>query len=618
MTIVELSNNKLATGFVNHNPFVYSIRPAKVQLADYWINTFGAEDESNQLSILINSFIENFLEKYNQVDSLEDCELQERSFFFDITNQILYVHFIHSSSWYTSSYEYGTFYGFSDTRLVYLDNVVYDPLIASVPAIAQQEDIIGYDKLAFINGSIILNNKNAILDSFIKENLYGNDVFLYSIENELIDENDSGSRSDLVNQAVFYIENYNRSLNQIELKVQDQRKAQNNIMPVDKYTQADYPNIEEKYLNKIIPLAYGQIREYLCTPINGLSGGATVRFKQAVTLSSLGTIQVKIDEVWTTKTPSNINLALGEFDLLSTDAKNTSGAIREVKAINSIGIENIHASQIIIDINKRFLGTEFIPSNYDIAEWIDEQESLTGISVVFDKQIEVFEAIRQIQNGSNVGFRYAVKPNKLRTIRIDDETRLPIMTIPNTDIQNINDLPVTTNSELVYSQVEIKYNYDYVNDVWSSFINKDNESAVFANYRQNNTLITETFINNQTDAENRAKLNSDLYSKIPEISELVLMGKHYLSLRIFDIINIELTPGFVNLDNNTIEGRQYYGVVVAKILSIDPDVKNNINNITCKIISDPKTKYKKFVEGNYYGASIYGIDYYSTQREVEA
>ncbi|MDH4127682.1 MAG: hypothetical protein OEV44_02930 [Spirochaetota bacterium] len=53
-------------------------------------------------------------------------------------------------------------------------------------SIAQQEDIIGYDKMDFINGLIILNNKNPILDSFIKEYLYRNfEKFFIALAKEL-------------------------------------------------------------------------------------------------------------------------------------------------------------------------------------------------------------------------------------------------------------------------------------------------------------------------------------------------------------------------------------------------------------------------------------------------
>ena len=67
------------------------------------------------------------------------------------------------------------------------------------------------------------------------------------------------------------------------------------------FTLTDYPNIAEQYIDKIIPLRYGLIKSSEAYPIDGETGvGNDVTFRQALLLTSLGTVQVKIDEVWTT------------------------------------------------------------------------------------------------------------------------------------------------------------------------------------------------------------------------------------------------------------------------------------------------------------------------------
>ena len=53
MNILEIGITRQASGFVNYAPFVYSISPAGFTLADYWITTFGAEDESNDKTVRI-------------------------------------------------------------------------------------------------------------------------------------------------------------------------------------------------------------------------------------------------------------------------------------------------------------------------------------------------------------------------------------------------------------------------------------------------------------------------------------------------------------------------------------------------------------------------------------
>ena len=57
------------------------------------------------------------------------------------------------------------------------------------------------------------------------------------------------------------------------------------------------------------------------------------------------------------------------------------------------------------------------------------------------------------------------------------------------------------------------------------------------------------------------------------------MGYSFLNLRIYDIIpEIEITPEMVGL--GPIQGRKYWGVWKAQVLSTSPDLDSVLNEIT--------------------------------------
>jgi len=358
MTIAEVSSLNLASGFASVVPFVYELRPGFLSLAPFWTSTFGAPDESRAYTIVVKSFIRDYDIKYNEVNNYNDCVAQEGSFFWDNTNQVLYVHFEHSHEGWTATYQYGTYFGFSDKQLIYLDGQEYLPLIDSAPSIRQSQDIINYDRLSFINGSLTLNNRSRRLegtisgqiDSFIGSDIYNNDVFLYYLDDSLVSASDEASISDLVPLAAFYIEDYDISLKQISIKLQDKRKAQNITIPSEKFNSTDYPNIGDE-AGGVIPLMYGQVREARAIPTNGDTTSGDVTYRVALLLTALGTVQVYIDKVWTTVSVSSSSLSTGEFTLTSANGRDSSGAVRDCRVLLPTGISITYTSDIIVDLN---------------------------------------------------------------------------------------------------------------------------------------------------------------------------------------------------------------------------------------------------------------------------
>lgn len=587
MIVLEVSKLTSIEGFANMQPFVYEVRPGGVQLATFWTGTFGVQDESRNFSIVITSFLRAFNVKYNVVNSFNDCVIQEGSFYWDNTNQILYIHFEHNQEGLTDTYETGSFQGFSDSGLLYLDSQEYSPLIESVPSIAQQQDIINYDLPAYINGSVVLNNRlynsrSGQLDTFILQNIYGNNATLYYFPDNKITFPNSGDRNYLVPLAPLYVEDYDISLQNIDLRLQDRRKSDNVSIPTDKF---NYPNMGDQN-GEVIPLMYGQVREAKAICTNPEITTGVVNYRVALLLTVLGTVQVNIDDLWTTVTPDSSALSTGEFVLSSSNGRNTNGSVRECRVLLPTGIAITYTTDIIKDLYLRYKGLAFISSNFDTTEWATEEVGLSTGGVVFDSEIKLFEAIRVIQNGSITGFRFEINANGLRTFRLDDPNRVTVGRVTPVDIANRDDMPVTTDSDQVFADVVVSFNKSFNSGRYERVTNNDYSQSVLARYRDQKTLNVETILNNSTHADTRALNDSTKFKDIPQIMTLELMGDNFLPIRIYDIFDIEATPDFADADTSTIIGREYYGFKKGKVIAIDPDIKNVTNTVQFQLLED--------------------------------
>lgn len=586
MVILEVSSLNAASGFANVEPFIYEIRPGGVTYASWWVDVFGLPDYSRDYSIVIQTFIRDLTIFYQETDSYANLLLTQGSFFWDNLEQILYIHFEHNYEGWNATYQYGSFWGFSDNDVVYLDNIQYSPNLLSSPSFSQSQDIVNYEKPSFMSGSVVLSNgeiltngkPTGINDSFISSNVYNNDVWIYYYPDEMLDEFGNGSRDDLVRLGAFYIEDYETTLQKITFFLQDKRKAQDVDILDEVFTISEYPNIDT-YEDQSIPLLYGQVREIRGIPINSSIITGNVDFRPCLSLSSIGTVQVDIDGIWTTVSPINLDLANGLFSLSSANGRNANGSLRDCKLLNPIGEVINKSSDIIVGLNEKYLGIPFIESFYNTTEWTNESANLSNGGYLFDSPMKLYDAIKVIQDGSSKGFRYEINPEGKRTIRIDDNSRLTSGRITNTLMQNQNTLPVRTRSKNVYAYINIKHSKSFYSGRYFKEPNSDNAQSILENFKSANSYTQETILNNSVDASDRASYDAERFSFVPKISSVDLMGKEFLDLRIFDIKNLELCTGFADVDNDKIEGRDYYGFVDAKIISINPDPKTLKNKI---------------------------------------
>ena len=298
-------------------------------------------------------------------------------------------------------------------------------------------------------------------------------------------------------------------------------------------------------------------------------------------MTSFGTIQCKGDYGWSTVAPISSDLTSGTFTISATYARSPgnglgedTGSVLECRLLNPVGIFNASAAEAIKDMNQRILGIEYTSSNYDQDNWAIADSLLAPIGVLFKSQIKLYDAIAQIQNACNLGFRYDISPTGKRRIIFDDWAIDPSHHVTWNDIKDNLTLSVVSDSKLLAATTIARYLKDYTDDSWLAYTDDSKRAQVESDYRQTPTLTIDTFLVAEADAQQRALFASSRFSKVLATAELTLNGRQWYALQIYDIITIELE----------LESRRYFGTWKAQVIAVDPQFGSLDTKISAVLI----------------------------------
>lgn len=586
MLIAQLAIDQKIEYMVPCSPFVACINVANYSIASYW-KTWTGIDESKTGTLNITSFVRDSLYRYSKVDTLLDCIADEQTLYFDIVNQVLYVHFEHGYNIYGNNYSYGLFFGYSNKTVFYLDNIEYLPLIQNSPKVSASQDFNGYDKLTFQNTSLDLLNIDGALDILLNLDIYGNTVNILFVNEYLLTIGNIYS-GPVIPLASYFIEDYTMTMQETVLSLQDLRKSLTTKIPRNLFSDSQYTNISDDTNGKPMPFLYGQVREIPAYVTNGkiTSGNVEYRASEFLTQLSLdGKVYIQNGDVWTAVTPVSVDLANGSFVVSAANARNGQTPLK-CKLVGPIGLAINYTSDIIKDINDRFLGIPFTSSNYDLDEWTREEKQLSSGGILFDKLIDSYEAFRVIQNGSIKGFRYEFNQSGKRTIRIDDFSRPVSFNISNVDILNIDEIEVNNDPQYVFGEIQVGYSKSYIDGNYQHYLDNSMIDSVRTKFKQQIRATPDTILYSKANAIQRASNDVAKYSEIRPINKFELYGREYFNIRIYDLVNIEITRGFVDLERNLINGRPFYGIKKCQVISIDPRDETGVNTIEAVIIGD--------------------------------
>lgn len=579
MIVIEVGIQRFITrnAYVAPATFEYTINIK--QLAYFWTQVLGVPSEVSEERIFVLAVIGNYTEHFAKVDSVAECKHTLESWVFDMDSQILTINYGKEFNPLYTPVEYLRAFGLCDMSVIYVDDVAYLPVISAAPKISQMQDLIGYNKIAFNSGSFDFNNEAGLMDFMRTMSLFNNDVAMYWLD---YDGRSEYTRDELVPLAWYLWKNLEISKRKGSVALQDIRASWSKKIPSHLFSITEYPNIEDKYIDKPIPLLFGsKVVKAFCT--NGEVKTGNVNYRVAESLSGLGVIWKIVDNVKIFITPISFVLESGEFILSEADARKipggeTTGDPVEI-FVQAIGVCDTGQSystplEVLKYIERNYNNAAFTSSFFNMTEITEEIGALKQVAIYINKQVEIYEFIRQMQEGSSNRFRYDIDASGVRTARLDNLSRTSSMYVTVAEILENEELRIYTDKDTVAASIKINFAKDEIEGTYSTVVDVSRESVVAQNAREKPELEFDTFLTNRADATARALLEATRLGQIRRFTDCTLRGKRFLVVRIYDIITVELID----------ENREWMGVWNCQILSIGPDTANEQNLVKLLLV----------------------------------
>lgn len=549
-------------------------------MADWWTVTFGAPDESvtRTRPLVLNVRADN--EDYTKVTTYAECVALEKSWY--LSDTAFFIHLDHSIVWEGVIIQYGNGQGFSDTDVVYINDIEYLPLITNAPSINRAEDIQGYSKLRLISGVLGLSNRGGRLDYLKDSSVIGNEARLSYLDNSKVVDNVAQS-SDVVDQATYFVEEAEYGNAEIATSLQDTRKIDKEI-PTRTLNTSTYPFLSDSDDGRVVPLIYGACRSVKCVPVTSSQTGTTdATFRVGELLTSISAVRVKIEDTWTSRTPSSTDLANGIFTI--PNARNAAGEAPYECEADVVGIPVTYAPDIIVDMYSRYLDQDFISTFYDTTTWNANKVTIPTCGIVIDSQKPILEIIPEIQNGVYPTFRFDITTTGRKTIRLDDKTRPVDWYVSSLDIINIDALKPKDISDYLFGEVTVEYDKNYNHGDYRRKTVTTYRDAVIENYQWTNSTSIPTLLNNGTLAQSMAEAKALEFSVPIRTIDPILMGQRYFEVEIFDIMQVDTAMGRDEYYTGEWEGREFLGVIKVQVIGVQPDYASLTTAFTCKILS---------------------------------
>lgn len=475
------------------------------------------------------------LVSFTQKASLSDCEGDDESFFWNNSTQTLYVHFAFDDIPETAPVTIGIQGGYSyigTKESIYIDDVEYQPRIMSLPNIKKKVDASQVGKMKFQDQITALGNGDGELDDFIQNPIPGAEASYVLFDTE--------TDTELYYYTGFITSDKN-TIEILTMKIQDKRRRENLKVPYTRFDSTTYPDMESKYIGKIIPEGYASHTGVKCFPTNGDATTPTnIDFKYATDATVLTEVRVKDDDVWSIVATASSTPGSGIFSVLYADATNASGAVLECVADVTLRSET-NPGDVIKDMNDRYNSVTYDASSYDLTEWAAEKAKLADIALYMDKDQEFFKWIELIQNGSDLFFVYDIQGDGKRSLRVNDPNRAVTRTILYHEIKN--DLkPVDRDFQEFSSTVTVLYSHNWQHDTDERVKVDTYEDAVLEKYQFSQDSEFPSLLTSQSDATDKADAIALDQSEARPIFTVVLHEDSLsgVTLKLYDVVTVNL------------------------------------------------------------------------------
>jgi hypothetical protein len=526
ITLVEIDSPIYPT-WVNYSPGIWQtlLTPGIKEYTDDYGNSYYWGDKNNAYYNIQSLNVAGDL--YNEVFSITDCHDTNKSWYYDKDTTILYIHL---ESWnppeYFTTVAPGAAIGFTNqidnTCNNYFEDVYYEALIESIPNMSKSKDNLFFGLIEFEGGTISFNNTGGYFDDFASRDLYGQPVRLYM----------SFEGLDISEREIIYtgkVEDFTFDFSTFKLVVADARKTLTRSLPVNTLSVDDYPDMDEDLEDTPIPIAFGSVTGGLAyrtstanyifcdTEYNDVTSGIYVYNEDGTEIPTLstgtdGTFVVDYEGDYSASTTyaiDDIVYSEDEEGLYIAVAASTGQDVTDDDYWEELvsDSDNVYVDftvsvtnglDVIANLLENYQGIEYNSSNFNTAEWEEEQPDIfdVGLWLGDGEELTTIEVIEQICTDNQTIFD-VMKDGRF-TARSFDQYRESTYEILEDEL--LSDPSIDYESEEYLTSIDIDYSYDYLSEEYSNYSNTDYQDEVYGRYRTYATESFETWLTNSDDA----------------------------------------------------------------------------------------------------------------------
>lgn len=358
-------------------------------------------------------------------------------------------------------------------------------------------------------------------------------------------------------------------------------------------TKAEFPYIDDGDIDSLRGIMYGKNAsiDLVCVNPNQVPTDSSVIavFSLPELTKNVGTVYVKIDDVWKRRLTSSFSADYANGLLSIPNCRAANGQTYEVKLVDCYGYmaasptNHSYPRQVLEHFFANYGGIAYTESNFDKAKWeseLDHADVQADIGFLLnDNGQNVWDVVFEISRKSKSYFRVDYdNTGRIYAKRID-HARVSSGVVSSCEIRNASSLSVSSLRDGVFSSVLTKFFYNSSADTWLSVRNNTYENEVRQSYRKEQELEEETFLVNSADAKVRAYKHATKFADIQHTVELELY--EYLDLDLYDVLTVALMP-----DNLSASARVFAGNKDCLVIATNPNAKERINYVTVQIIPD--------------------------------
>lgn len=438
---------------------------------------------------------------YTLVSSINDLSSADATFYFDRSEQVLYVRFLDDK--YPSEFGFivlGVTKGYAQ-RAGFYDGIYYDARVLNGPNLRYEKDPLFFGKISIDTFNVTLENADHHFDLLNELYPFGNAIRIYFGE-----DGDDFSNFEVVFTGFF--ESFALNGTFCVITGADERKRLSVRVPSTRITQTDFADLPDGEWVK--PLVYGTVRKSRTVPLNEENDSATnyqYMFIDLEHYSTVGSVSdvyvdnVKLDSAnWTVYQANDPMTAEPLYKYIQI--ANTYVEPGQEVTVDLTGYDIVHPLEIIEDLIYKFAGLEYNPFYYNTTEWeAAKLEVVDEIQFSITEEISLFEAIEQITN--TVFGLFLVGPDGRFTFKLRDTSKAVTRTFYPYEL--LDPPRVEFNQNEFVSSLRIGYDKAYGTDRWSWYTTDSEEDRLSSLYNRKNTQDILTLLKDSTDAEAAAE-----------------------------------------------------------------------------------------------------------------